>query len=80
MVSPFILPCLPFSLTGEQKGEKLLKRFDELYDLYLLCHANGQTHVCLIASSVKIITKCAAIQVSQDGFMLRLICVRVLWL
>ena len=25
LVSPFILPCLPFSLTGERKGEKSLK-------------------------------------------------------
>ena len=25
---------------------------------YLLCHANGQMHVYLIASSVKIIIKC----------------------
>ena len=74
-MSPFILPCLPFSLTGERKGEKLLKRFDELHVLYILCHANGQTHVCLIASSVKTIIKFAAIQVSQDGFILRLICV-----
>ena len=35
---------------GERKGEKL-------YGFYLLRHANGQMHVCLIASSVKIITK-----------------------
>ena len=55
-MSPFILPCLPFSLTGERKGEKSLWRgVDELYGFYLLRHANGQTHVCLIASSVKII-------------------------
>ena len=26
MVSPFIFHCFPFSLTGERKGEKLLKR------------------------------------------------------
>ena len=37
---------------------------------------NGQMHVCLIASSVKIITKCiAVVYLSQGGFMLRLICV-----
>ena len=30
---------------------------DKLYSFYLLCHANAQTHMCLIASSVKIITK-----------------------
>ena len=48
-----------------------------IYTLYLLHHANGQMHVCLIASSVKIITKYIAvvpIQVSQDGFMLKLTC------
>ena len=56
LVSPFILPCLPFSLTGERKGKKSLWRgVDELHGFYLLRHANGQTHVCLIASSVKII-------------------------
>ena len=56
LVNLFILPCLPFSLTGERKGEKSLWRgVDELYSFYLLRHANGQMHVCLIASSVKII-------------------------
>ena len=34
-MSPFILPCLPFSLTGERKGEKSLWRgVDELYGFY----------------------------------------------
>ena len=47
--------------------------------LYLLHHTNGQMHVYMIAPSVKIINKhnvyCyVRIQVSQDGFMLRLIC------
>ena len=56
MVSPFILPCLPFSLTGERKGEKSLKRFDELYGFYLLRHDRRKC-VQVIASSVKIITK-----------------------
>ena len=56
LVTLFILPCLPFSLTGERKGEKSLRRgVDKLYSFYLLRHANGQMHVCLIASSVKII-------------------------
>ena len=31
---------------------------DEMYNFYLLCHANGQIHVCLIVSSIKIIIKC----------------------
>ena len=30
---------------------------DELYNLYLLRHTNGQMYVCLIASSIKIINK-----------------------
>ena len=55
MLSPFILPCFPFSLTGEWKGEKSL---NELYSLYLLHHASGQIHVWVIASFVKIINKC----------------------
>ena len=47
-------------------------------DFYLLRHANGQMHMnMMIASSVKIINKhnfChIPIQISQDGFMLRLI-------
>ena len=40
-------------------NEKVRNRSEEvsmkLYGFYLLRHANGQTHVCLIASSVKII-------------------------
>ena len=43
---------------------------------YLLHHANGQMHMYLIASSDIIIIKSVChvpIQVSQDGFMLRLI-------
>ena len=79
MVSPFILPCLPFSLTGEQKGEKLLKRCQWIVLFYLLHHANGQTHVCLIASSVNIITKRTAVMYQfksarMVSVMLRLIC------
>ena len=61
MVSPFILHCFPFSLTGEQKGENHWRGVDELYVLYLLRHAAGQMHVCLIASAIKIITKHIAV-------------------
>ena len=32
-----------------------------MYSFYLLRHANGQMHVCLIASSIKIITKRIAV-------------------
>ena len=43
---------------------------------YYVTLMNDQTHVCLIASSVKTITKCiAVVYLSQDGFMLRLVCV-----
>ena len=64
MVSPFILYCFPFSLTGEWKGEKSLKikGVNELYGLYLL---HGQMHVYLISSSVKIITKSKVFVVYQ---------------
>ena len=48
MVSPFILHCFPFSLTGEQKVRNCWRGVDELYALYLLHHANGQIHVCLL--------------------------------
>ena len=56
-----------------------------LYDLNLLHHTTGQVHVYLIASFVKIITKHNVyrhmlIQVSQDGFMLRLTYMHVLGL
>ena len=37
-----------------------------MYGFYLLHHGNGQMHVCLIALSVKIITRCCvAIQVTR---------------
>ena len=57
MVSPFILPCFPFSFTGEWKGEKFLKRCRWIVWLILLHHANGQIHMSLIASSLKIVNK-----------------------
>ena len=45
---------------------------------YYVTLANGQMHVCLIASSVKIITikRIGVVYDSghQDGFMLRLVC------
>ena len=51
-----------------------------MYGFYLLHHANGQMHVCLIASSVKIITKRVAIvyrfkSARMVSVILRLICV-----
>ena len=76
-MSPFILPYLPFSFTGEQKVRNCWRSVDKLYGFYLLHHANGRTHVCLIASSIKIITiKRIAVACTDsshhDGFMLRL--------
>ena len=61
MVSPFILPCLPFSLISEQKVRNRWRDVNKLYDFYLLHHVNGQMHVSLIASCVKIITKHIAV-------------------
>ena len=51
-----------------------------MYGFYLLRHVNGQMHVCLIASHVKIITKRVAVvyrfkSVRMVSIMLRLICV-----
>ena len=79
MLSPFILHCFPFSLTGDQKGEKKFwTGANEFYGLYLLRHANGQIHVCLIASSLKIINKRVAavyqFKLARNVFMLSLIC------
>ena len=50
-----------------------------MYGFYLLCHPNGQTHMCLIALSVKIITKRVAIvyrfkSAKMVSVTLRLIC------
>ena len=59
MVSPFILPCLPFSLTDEQIGEKSLKRCRWIVWLLFITSCKlmaNCTCMCLIASSVKIIT------------------------
>ena len=40
---------------------------------YYVTLANGQTHVCLIASSIKFLLSCT-VSSHQEGFMLRLIC------
>ena len=49
-----------------------------MYGFYLLRHANGQTHVCLIGSSVRVIAINALLSCTdsshQDGLMLRLVC------
>ena len=50
-----------------------------MYGFYLLHHANGQTHVCLIALFVKIITKHVAVMYQFKSarivsVILRLIC------
>ena len=54
------LACLSLWLVNKMV-RNCWKGVDELYSFYLLHHANGQMHVCLIASSVKIITKCIAV-------------------
>ena len=50
-----------------------------MYGLYLLRHANGQMHLCSIASSIKIITTRVAVMyrfksARMVSVMLRLIC------
>ena len=57
IVSPFIIHYFLFSLSSEHKGEILWKRCRWIVWLILLCHANGQKHIYLIASSIKIIYK-----------------------
>ena len=61
MVTPFILPCCLSLWLVNKKVRNCWRDISELYSFYLLHHSNGQTHVCLIASSVKIITKCVAV-------------------
>ena len=80
MVSPFILPCLPFCLTGEWKGDKSLKRCRWIVRFYLLRYANGQTCACVLDCNIRYNYYQAhwcrvPIQVNQDGFMLRLTCI-----
>ena len=58
ILSPFILSCLLFPLTGKQKVKNCWRGVDELYSLYLLSHTYHEMHVCLIALSINIITKC----------------------
>ena len=57
MVSPFILHCFSFSLTGEQKVRNHWRGVNKLYILYWLRHTNDQMHMYLIASFIKLITK-----------------------
>ena len=78
MVSPFILHCFPFSSTGEWKGKKSLKRCRWIVRLILitLClWANSHVLDCIIHYNYYQARCChVLIQVSQDGFMLRFIC------
>ena len=52
MASPFILHSFPFSLTGEQKGEKSLKKCWWIVQLILI---NGQMHVCWLHHLLKLL-------------------------
>ena len=70
MMSPFISPSLlafPFACMVNKEHEKVTKRrgvVDESYGFYLLRNANlmaKRTCMCLIASSVIIITKRVAV-------------------
>ena len=82
MVSPFILPCLPFLWLVNEKVRNCSRGVDKFYAFYLLCHANAQTHMCLIASSIKIITESALAYAysSQPGWFNVEIYMRVLGL
>ena len=54
------LACLFLWMVNE-KVRNRWRGVDELYAFYLSRHTNGQTHVCLIASSLKMITKRVAV-------------------
>ena len=54
------LACLSLWLVNE-KVRNCWGIIDELYSFYLLHHTNGQMHMCLIVSSVKLITKHIAV-------------------
>ena len=61
MVSPFILHCFPFSLTGEQKGEKSLKRCWWIVWLILTYYGIILMAKCMYAwlhHPLKFISKC----------------------
>ena len=73
----FIFHCLSFSLIGERKGEQLLLKrclYNYCNGLYLLHHANHQIHVLKLLRNEHDFFA-ILIQVSKDGFVLRLICV-----
>ena len=56
---PSLLPFL-FNWWMKKVGNRW-RYVDDLYDLYLLCYANSQMHMYLIASFIKIITKRVAV-------------------
>ena len=81
MVTPFILHCFPFSLTGWMKNEISLIRWDVsmncmAYTYYVTLTAKSMCtwlyHPLKLLPSTMLY--CVPIQISQDGFMLRLIC------
>ena len=56
IVTVSILYYFSFSLTDEQKCKNHCKRdVNDCNGLYLLHHTNGQMHMCMITSSIKII-------------------------
>ena len=62
MVSPFILHCFPFSLTGKRKGEKFTEELALMNST--VCTYYGTLLVkctCAWASSIKIIIKCITV-------------------
>ena len=78
MVSPFILPCLPFSLTGKQKGERnhwrsvdVCMAFTYYIMLMAKCTCAWLHHLFKLLPST--LLSCTDSS-HQDGFMLKLIC------
>ena len=65
--SMVLKPLLSFLFNWWMKRWDCWRGIDELYGLSLLHHTNGQTHVCLIASPVKIINKSNALPCTDSS-------------
>ena len=72
MVSPFIFPCLPFSLTGVEVTMNCTA-FTYYFTLMAKRMCVRMHHLFKLLATKRIAVVYRPIQVSQDSFMLRLI-------
>ena len=75
----WVLSSFTASLSLWLMNKKVRNRWrgvNVLYGLYLLHHTNGQMHVCSLHHPLKLLPSAHVLLscTSQDGFMLRLIC------